>query len=111
MQRHRHNPPTARRPQIHVAAATELLPRGLASILDRGRRKIADATGHRLAHVALVDGEDVGDLTLTLWAGSHGRPPGLGVIRASRGESIGIAASPGGEREARRRAQRLRAAR
>ena len=60
--------------------------------------------GDRLAHVALVVGEEVGDLALTLGAGSHGRASWLGVIRAPPRRSIGIAASPEGERETRRRA-------
>jgi hypothetical protein len=44
---------------------------------------MAHAIGDRLSHVALVGGEEVGDLTLTLGTGSHGgaswarRDPGI----------------------------------
>jgi hypothetical protein len=40
---------------------TELLPRRLAGILDRGGGEMAHAIGDRLAQVALVGGEEIGE--------------------------------------------------
>jgi hypothetical protein len=75
-----------------------------SGILDRCRGEMAHALGDRLAHVALVGGEEVGDLTLTLRA-SHGMaswarcdPGPYEAVDRDRGPPPKVSARPGGGR-------------